>query len=60
MKNHPHLLEGGRSEQDIQNLEEACKEAWKDISEDFLNVLIESMPRRVAACISADGWHTKY
>ena len=26
----------------------------------FFEKLIESMERRIEACIKADGWHTKY
>ena len=26
----------------------------------FFEELIESIPRRIQACIDANGWHTKY
>lgn len=33
---------------------------WKEISEDLLTSLINSMPNRIRACIDADGSHLKY
>ena len=41
-------------------MEEALKEAWATIPISFFEELIESMPRRIQACIDANGWHTKY
>ncbi|CEL11785.1 hypothetical protein ASPCAL14881 [Aspergillus calidoustus] len=34
--------------------------AWAKISQEYFDGLIESMPRRVKACIAARGWYTKY
>jgi transposase len=50
----------GNSEEDRQRLESCLQAAWDTIPKEFFDALIESMPRRVAACIAADGWHTKY
>jgi transposase len=50
----------GQSEDDRTALEDALKEAWGTIPVSFFEELVESMERRVAACIAADGWHTKY
>jgi len=41
-------------------LEKAIFEAWEAISNDYLELLIKSMPRRCEAVIAAEGWHTKY
>jgi len=41
-------------------LEAAVKEEWTKIPYEKLNNLIESMPRRIEACISNDGWSTRY
>ena len=50
----------GKSEEDCTIIEEALKEAWATIPVSFFENLIESIERRVQACIDADGWHTKY
>jgi len=44
----------------FHELEEALQEEWERIpSETHIN-LIESMPRRIEACIKNNGWPTKY
>jgi hypothetical protein len=50
----------GKSEADRTAMEEALKEAWGTIPVSFFEELVESMERRVQACIDAKGWHTKY
>ena len=50
----------GKSEEDRTAMEEALKEAWATIPVSFFENLVESMERRVQACIDANGWHTKY
>ena len=50
----------GKSEEDRTAMEEALKEAWATIPVSFFESLVESMERRVQACIDANGWHTKY
>jgi transposase len=57
----PHLLTAvGNGEQDRIELEEALKNAWSELPNSLFESLVESMPRRVLACIAAKGWHTKY
>ena len=41
-------------------LAERLAMVWTDIGPDTMNVLIDSMPRRVQALIDAKGWYTKY
>jgi hypothetical protein len=50
----------GSGEEDIKQLEECLKAAWDALDDDFFIALVESMPRRIQACIEAKGWHTKY
>ena len=45
----------GKSEEDRTTMEEALKEAWATIPVSFFENLIESIERRVQACIDADG-----
>jgi hypothetical protein len=55
---YPHL--DGTGEDDIEEMQEALKDCWARIPKETFDKLYESMPRRVAACIKARGWHTKY
>ena len=41
-------------------LSEAIEAGWEAIRQERMNALIESMPRRIAAAIEAEGWYTKY
>ncbi|CAB5125112.1 E3 ubiquitin-protein ligase UBR1 [Rhizophagus irregularis DAOM 181602=DAOM 197198] len=44
----------------LRELEMALQEEWRRIpSEVYIN-LIESMPKRINACIESQGWPTKY
>ena len=44
----------------VSELEVAVKEEWSQIPLEKINKLIESMPRRIEACISSNGWPTRY
>jgi transposase len=44
----------------LVELEKMVKSAWKAIPLDRIQVLVDSMPRRVEACIAAKGGPTKY
>jgi transposase len=57
---HPELTDMGEGEEAIQALESALCEAWDSLPDTLFESLIDSMPRRVAACIAAEGWHTRY
>ena len=41
-------------------LREALQEEWRKIPSKVYINLIESMPRRINACIESQGWSTKY
>lgn len=41
-------------------LRQAVREAWEQITPEFLGNLIAEMPRRCQAVINADGVHTQY
>jgi hypothetical protein len=41
-------------------LEEQLTLIWDDLGPEIIDSLVESMPRRVAALIAAEGWYTKY
>lgn len=41
-------------------LVENLRKCWSEITPDFTNKLVESMPRRLQAIINAKGLHTKY
>ena len=61
LKRHPEVMTNrSQSEEAITELEEALKETWEHLPESLFESLIESMPRRIQACLDAQGWHTKY
>lgn len=43
-----------------RELELVLQEEWSKIPQIIYQKLIESIPRRIEACISSDGWPTKY
>ena len=49
-----------RKPRNVQELEVAIQEEWNGIPQAAINRLIQSMRRRVVACISRHGGHTKY
>ena len=61
MKMFPNIMTNtSQSEEAITELGKALQQAWDAIPEDFFESLIESMPRRIQACLNNKGWHTKY
>ncbi|KAG7404524.1 Transposable element Tc1 transposase [Fusarium oxysporum f. sp. raphani] len=48
------------NEVDRAKLIKCIKLAWAGITPEQINVLINSLPRRLDACIRAKGWYTKY
>jgi hypothetical protein len=58
---YPELLTLPKSEGPTRELlQKAIFESWEAMSEDFLEALIKSMPKRCSAVITAEGWYTKY
>ena len=44
----------------VEELQDAVAEVWKNASKPLMERLVESMPRRMAAVLHANGSHTKY
>jgi hypothetical protein len=56
----PHLNLLKNNEIDDEELIKCIKLAWAAITTDQINALIDSLPRRLEACIRARGWYTEY
>ena len=52
-------LEGKKNEAEFQ-LFKILQQTWKNIKNEIVQNLIESMPRRIQTVIAAKEWHTKY
>jgi hypothetical protein len=50
----------GKDDTVRDELFDALEEAWPLIGEQLMKGLIEGMPRRIQACLNAEGWYTKY
>ena len=46
--------------QNLDQLEQALQTEWRNIPQRTLDRLVWLMPRRVQACIGANGGHTRY
>ena len=44
----------------LEDLERKVKNAWRSIPLEYIQKLVESMTRRIQACIAAEGGATKY
>jgi hypothetical protein len=60
IKHHPELSNIEKSEAAILAMSRAIIKAWKAMSQEYLDKLIECMFKRVTALKKAKGWHTKY
>lgn len=58
--NYPHLEGQGEIIQAKEVYRDAIHDAWHALDEDDINTCVRSMPKRIAACIQAKGWYTKY
>ena len=60
-KHHPYIVDmPGGPEAVRAKLIEILPQMWDLVETDFLEKLVESMPRRVKAVITAKGWYTRY
>ena len=46
--------------QNVQQLRHALIQEWGNLPQHVINNLVQSMRRRIQACINAKGGHTKY
>ncbi len=61
MKDYIEAKWGNINKPSYDQLRSFVKEAWQEaITEEFLQGLLDSMPERMAAIVSARGGHTKY
>jgi transposase len=59
-KLYPELEHANDTEETLDKLIAAAKEAWQAIDRRILYNLSITMPHRVAVVIAANGWYTKY
>jgi transposase len=57
---HPELTYAEDTVATQEALVLAAMEAWDNIREEIVTNLCETMPNRVAAIITAEGWYVKY
>ncbi|GFU77284.1 uncharacterized protein TNCV_153021 [Trichonephila clavipes] len=55
-----HVWEGNCSRRDTGELTAQMQRLWQDLPQGVISDLIESMPRRISACIAARGGFTTY
>jgi DDE superfamily endonuclease len=60
VKHHPKLSSMGKSVAAMEAMSRAIIEAWKALLQEYIDNLIEGMPKRVKALEKAKGWHIKY
>ena len=54
------LAESYEKASSLDHLFELVKQVWAEVDVNYLQTLVDSMPRRCAAVIKAKGWATKY
>ena len=59
-REHPELEHAPDTEETLERLIDAAKQAWHAIDQAVLDRLASTMPNRVAAVLEAEGWYTKY
>lgn len=60
IKHHPELSNMGKSAAAMEAISKAIIEAWEALPQEYIDNLIDGMPKRVEALKEARGWHTKY
>ena len=56
----PHLEGITDKERQKEVILEWLPRVWAELSDELIDSLVESMPRRIQAVIDADGWQTRY
>lgn len=59
-KMFPYLSNLHANKLDIAEFKECLQKAWQSLDQVKIRNLILSMPRRLAACVAAKGWYTRY
>ncbi len=59
-KHHLELLDLEDTQETLAAFVTAAQDCWEDISAELYATLSNSMPHRVQAVLSAEGWYTKY
>jgi hypothetical protein len=50
----------GKSQAAYDELARVIEEAWNALDQEYINSLIEGIPKRVKTLYEAKGWHIKY
>ena len=58
IENWQHLLDGGRSEDDLEALKTAIKHEWDNIPQEVIDACILGVEKRVDSVLKAKGWYT--
>lgn len=56
----PHLRDLKDNEEDRAEFQRCVEDAWRAIPQAQIVACIDSLERRLQACIRARGWYTKY
>ena len=59
-KTFPDLWTLKKNQLDIEKFTACLEEAWGAVPQAFVDGLIDSLPRRLAAVKKARGWYTRY
>ena len=57
---YPKLESAPDTVETLRQLIEVAKECWRELSENILCNLSDTMPHRVQAVLRSGGWYTKY
>lgn len=57
---YPQYSRLGHTPEQWEAFCKVLKQCWREIPGQLITRLIDSMPRRIAACTKAHGWQTKY
>ena len=57
---YPNLMDLKDNEFDFIEFQRRIQHAWETVSQEKIDNLIDSIPRRLRACKKARGWYAKY